>query len=201
MQINSLKFNAGSKNTQPCFKGLSNNIDFADKFTSRKASMFLYTGCIISRLVNSRDKYEFKETLTRDSLGWASLFFAAAIFEKTVGLAIETVDKLLNGKDPQKENLFLTKENRLPNIFEALNPFDKKFTLRTFEDIKTINDKALQKSLIQKKSALYLMSLAFSVGVIGMFIPWMNTVTTRKDRQKELNAAKIDKNSSSVQNQ
>jgi len=172
-------------------KGFLRTVDFADQFTSKEATMVLYTGCILSRLVNSRDKYEFRETLARDSMGWASLFFLAAIFEKTVGLAIEKLSKNTNSK-----NIFLNstgKENALPGWLQAINPFDKKFAVRSFNDIETLSDETLKKSLKTKKTALYLLSLAFSIGVIGIFIPWMNTVITKKDKKRELEMQKAQK--------
>jgi hypothetical protein len=185
-----------SNNTN--FQGrFARSIDFADKYTSRNATMYLYTGCILSRLVNSRDKYEFKETLTRDSVGWASLFFLASTFEKTVGLLIEKTDnynKKKNGKLPADinatPNLFLSKtknKHDLPGLFNVLNPLDNKFTVRSFSDIDALGtiDENLKNSLMKKKTALYLMSLAFSIGVIGIFIPWLNTITTKKSVKDE----------------
>ncbi|MDD3013641.1 MAG: hypothetical protein PHC34_08065 [Candidatus Gastranaerophilales bacterium] len=171
-------------------------VDFEDKFTSTKATMVLYSGCILSRLVNSRDKYEFKETLARDSMGWASLFFLAAIFEKTVGLAIEKISGKADSKDV---NLFLKNEKEtknLPSFLQAIKFWDKKFAVRSFNDIETLQDETLKKSLKAKKTALYLLSIAFSIGVIGIFIPWMNTVTTKKDKKREIEALKSQKQQS-----
>jgi|GEM_PF-3212818 len=186
-----------NNNNNVNFKGISPNkflktVDFADQFTSTEATMFLYTGCIISRLVNSRDKYEFKETLARDTMGWASLFFLASVFEKTVGLAIEKISGKNNSKDV---NLFLKDKNEaknLPTFLQSITPWDKKYAVRSFKDIETL-PKEIAKSLRAKKTALYLLSLAFSIGVIGIFIPWMNTVTTRKDKKREVNALKAQK--------
>jgi hypothetical protein len=178
-------------------KGFLRTIDFADRFTSKEATMFLYSGCILSRLVNSRDKYEFKETLARDSMGWASLFFLAAIFEKTVGLAIEKITR----KAGSGKNIFLNsigKENALPTWLQAIDPRDKKFAVRTFSDIETLQDPKLKKSLMRKKTALYLLSLAFSIGVIGIFIPWMNTVVTKKDKKREVELSKLQNQSQEI---
>lgn len=186
--INNINF---SLNNQPEFKGkFTNSIDFADKYTSRRASMYLYTGCILSRLVNSRDKYEFQETLRRDSMGLASLFFLASIFEKTSGYLIEKTDNYLKKKKGNTvpdttPNLFLSagsEKHELPSLFNALNPLDKKFEIRSFGDIDALKDidENLKKSLMHKKTVLYLASLAFSIGIIGIFIPWLNTITTKK---------------------
>ena len=156
------------------------SIDFTSQNAPRNAVMVLYTGCILSRIANSRDKYEFKETVLRDSFGWASLFFAATLAEKVVGYIAEKMAGRIGNKNGF--GLFIGKNtDKLPkNLWEVIKR-KSEFSIRSFEDIKAIEKKApdVAKSIMNVKCLSYLGSLGVAIAILGIGIPTLNVITTR----------------------
>lgn len=171
---------------QPAFNGkfrnILKNLDFCDSNTPKSAAMILYTGCIASRLVNSRDKYEFRETLTRDSIGWTSLFFAAVWAEKAIGYLSELFGRKREG---DYTGLFIGKNTKeAPNsLWDALKPgwMGGKYKIRSFEDIKSLESKFpdIAKNIMKHKYISYIASFGVAIAILGIFIPWVNVITTR----------------------
>lgn len=162
-------------------------IDFTSKNTPRNMSLLTITGCIAARFPFIRDRYEFKETLFRDSLTLGCLFFVAASAEKLVAWSLEKVSKRANGA----ENVFMgPNPKKMPSLWEAVKPFGSKYSIRSFDEIRElIPDEKLKNSILKNKAASFVAGIAFPILLLGIAIPWLNTVWTKNDIKNQKAAA------------
>ena len=62
-----------------------------------------------------------------------------------------------------------------------------KFKIRSFEDINALkmNYPKEFKAIMGHKCFSYLASLGVAIAILGIFIPWLNVITTRHQLKKE----------------
>lgn len=179
--------------------------DFTSSNAPKKAVMLLYSGTVATRLVCARDKYEFKETAIRDTLGWSSLFFASVMSEKAFAVGIENLCKVFGNKENKSFSLFKNAENKIPTLIEAF----LKHELKSFADIAAMTQKfkgAAEENAVKvlknKKIASYLLSLGSAIAVLGILIPKINVALTRKSVEEEKKStAPTNSNPSNINSQ
>lgn len=178
-------FNTGTvkKGVKSVGKGFMDAIDFETKNTPRKAIMMLYSGCILSRLAFSRDKYEFSETALRDSFGWTALFFASIAAEKTLAYL---ADKVFSKAKDTTTSLFMNKKGtKAPeNLWQVLKP-KSDFVLKVVEDIECVKDPIKKKAVMKAKNFSYFGSIIFAAAALGFGIPFLNTINTKRQLARE----------------
>lgn len=148
----------------------------------------LYACTILSRLSNSRSKEEVREIATRDVPAWMTFFYLAAVIEKSVGYCL---DKITASAKTGISLLKGQKEGR--SLLKMLNPLDGEYKVRSFEDIKSLKDVVdpqNYKDLMRNKCGVYAIGLLASIAVLGIIIPTINVVITRKKVMEKQNKMK-----------
>lgn len=152
-------------------------VDFNTALPSTNMMKALYAGTVGARVSAARSKEEIREVATRDIPGWLTFFYGAAIVQNVVGYALDMLTETAKGgtalvKGPSTGKKFI----------QMLNPFTK-YKVRSFDDIKALEkviDPKNYKDLMRNKSIVFMVGMAASIAVLGLFIPWLNVQITRK---------------------
>jgi hypothetical protein len=145
----------------------------------------LATALVITRLAASRSPEEFRETAVRDTLAVGTLFYLGGLIEKISGYVL---DKFF--ATPEK-GIELIKGSNAKTLLSMINPLDT-HRIRSFDDIEALKNIVSPNKLKQlklHKSIVYLIGMVSSIAVLGIFIPWLNIRTTRKQMLEKQNAS------------
>lgn len=179
-------------------KKLFNKLQFKGLTPTVSQLKFVYGLTIASRLLASRDKDEFRESLVKDTLGFLNLLVLGALVTKGVARAFDK--SLINvGKDGSKNFFKWLTSSSLKTRDEVLYTELKKKGISTFKNGKELPFKELMKladkSTKGKLRALNIAQIAgylYSGLVLGVGVPKLNIYMTNKSEAKR--QAKLAKN-------
>lgn len=153
-------------------------LDFNSPYTPRNQVKVQYAATIAARLAACRSKEETRETMTRDIPGFFALLYIANIVEKSVGFLLDKISSA------SKQGMSLIKGPEAAKSFiQMLNPFGS-HKVRSFEDIEAVKNIIKPenfKELMRNKAIVFIVGLASSIALLGLFIPWLNVQITRKE--------------------
>lgn len=164
-------------------KALS-TLDFNNKATPTNQAKALLATTITGRLLFSRGQEEFRETFTRDIPGFFTFYYLAGVVENSLGYLLDKFSKT----SAEKGAYTLIKGPEERSIWNMLNPFTKKFKIRSFDDIESLKKLTTEKNykeLLRNKSILYVIGLAIPIVCLGILIPRFNVFLTRKNVKSE----------------
>ena len=148
-------------------------LQFKGIFPTMDQARLISTATFASRMAASEDKNELREATIRDIATFSSLYFLGDYAAKAVATLIEKVRpdvKLLNKLTPTPENA---------GGWKKFTHWLKDVSLKSSEEVAT-------KTAKNFRTVCHLGNLAFSLLVLGLFIPLYNRTQTNKKREAEL---------------
>lgn len=150
-------------------------LQFKGIFPTMDQARLISTATFSSRMLASEDKNELREATIRDIATFSSLYFLGDYAAKGVATLIEKLKpdvKLLNKiKEAPKD----------ANAFKKFAHWVKDVSLKS-------SDEVVGKTAKNLRSVCQLGNLAFSLIVLGLFIPLYTRTQTNKKREAELKA-------------
>ena len=124
-------------------------------------------------MASSEDKNELREATIRDIATFSSLYFLGDYAAKGIATLIEKISK--------KKIVLLNRTKTLPkdaNIMKKIGHWLKDVSLKSSDEV--------LKNAKNWRTACQVGNLAFSLLVLGLFIPLYNRTQTNKKREDEL---------------
>ena len=148
-------------------------LQFKGIFPTMDQARLISTATFASRMAASEDKNELREATIRDIATFSGLYFLGDYAAKGIATLIEKLKpgvKLLNDLNP------ISKDS---GIFKKFSHWVKDVSLKS-------SDEVIGKTAKNFRSVCHLGNLAFSLFVLGLFIPLYNRTQTNKKREMEL---------------
>ena len=148
-------------------------LQFKGIFPTMDQARLISTATFASRMAASEDKNELREATIRDIATFSSLYFLGDYAAKGIATLIEKVKpdvKLLNKLTPAPKDA---------GFLKKMGHWIKDVSLKS-------SDEVVGKAAKNLRSVCHLGNLAFSLLVLGLFIPLYNRTQTNKKREAEL---------------
>ena len=148
-------------------------LQFKGIFPTMDQARIISTATFASRMASSEDKNELREATIRDIATFSSLYFLGDYAAKGIATLIEKISK--------KKIVLLNRTKTLPkdaNIMKKIGHWLKDVSLKSSDEV--------LKNAKNWRTACQVGNLAFSLLVLGLFIPLYNRTQTNKKREEEL---------------
>ena len=148
-------------------------LQFKGIFPTMDQARLISTATFASRMAASEDKNELREATIRDIATFSSLYFLGDYAAKGIATLIEKIKpdvKLLNKLTPTPKDA---------GFFKKMGHWIKDVSLKS-------SDEVVGKTAKNLRSVCHIGNLAFSLLVLGLFIPLYNRTQTNKKREMEL---------------
>lgn len=155
-----------------CKLPTAKTMQFKGIFPTMDQARLISTATFASRMLASEDKNELREATIRDIATYSGLYFLGDYAAKGVATVIEKNSdvKLLNRLNPLPKDA---------NVFKKALHWIKDVSLKS-------SDEVVGKTAKNLRSVCQLGNLAFSLVVLGLFIPLYTRTQTNKKRELEL---------------
>lgn len=155
-----------------CKLPTAKTMQFKGIFPTMDQARLISTATFSSRMLASEDKNELREATIRDIATYSGLYFLGDYAAKGVATVIEKKSdvKLLNRLKPEPKDA---------NVFKKVLHWIKDVSLKS-------SDEVVGKTAKNLRSVCQLGNLAFSLLVLGLFIPLYTRTQTNKKREMEL---------------
>ena len=155
-----------------CKLPTAKTMQFKGIFPTMDQARLISTATFSSRMLASEDKNELREATIRDIATYSGLYFLGDYAAKGVATVIEKKSgvKLLNRLKPEPKD---------GNVFKKALHWIKDVSLKS-------SDEVVGKAAKNLRSVCQLGNLAFSLVVLGLFIPLYTRTQTNKKREMEL---------------
>ncbi len=171
-------------------------LQFNTKFPSLNQCRLIATATFASRMVASEDPNELRESTVRDLASFAGLYFLGDYAEKLAATGIQKFAKDKNGNKIEMFN-YTKDPNEQKGVIEKLKHWIKDTNIKSFDEINPEHK--------NYRSLAKIGGLAFSIALLGVFLPKYNRYVTNKKEEKRkaemLSGAQqaIDKNNWSTE--
>ena len=148
-------------------------LQFKEIFPTMDQARLISTATFASRMAASEDKNELREATIRDIATFSSLYFLGDYAAKGIATLIEKLNpkvKLLNKVTPTPKD---------GNFLKKMGHWIKDVSLKS-------SDEVVGNAAKNLRSLCHVGNLAFSLLVLGLFIPLYNRTQTNKKREMEL---------------
>lgn len=154
---------------------------FKGIFPSMDQARLISTATFASRMMASEDKNDLREATVRDIATFSAFYFLGDYVAKGIASAIQKFGKieLINVKKALKPDA---------NLLDKIKHWTKDTALKSSDEL--IGNVKGQ----QMRAVCQIGNIAFSLVALGLLIPKINRKKTDQEREKELKAMGVDKN-------
>ncbi len=167
-----------------------NIFQFKGIFPTMDQARIISTATFASRMGVSEDKNELREATVRDIATFSSFYFLGDYVAKGIATFLEHKNK---DKGVHLINRLKEAPGKDANVFKKFWHWAKHTSLKSSDELKTIEDKRL-------RTICQIGNIAFSLLSLGVFIPIYTRSKTNKKHAEELAKLNAEKNTNSASN-
>lgn len=167
-----------------------NIFQFKGIFPTMDQARIISTATFASRMAVSEDKNELREATVRDIATFSSFYFLGDYVAKGIATFLEHKNK---DKGVHLINRLKEAPGRDANVFKKFWHWAKHTSLKSSDELKTIEDKRL-------RTICQIGNIVFSLLSLGVFIPIYTRSKTNKKHAEELAKLNAEKNANSASN-
>ena len=167
-----------------------NIFQFKGIFPTMDQARIISTATFASRMGVSEDKNELREATVRDIATFSSFYFLGDYVAKGIATFLEHKNK---DKGVHLINVLKDAPDKDANVFKKFWHWAKHTSLKSSDELKTIDDKRL-------RTICQIGNIAFSLLSLGVFIPIYTRSKTNKKHAEELAKLNAEKNTNSSLN-
>lgn len=167
-----------------------NIFQFKGIFPTMDQARIISTATFASRMAVSEDKNELREATVRDIATFSSFYFLGDYVAKGIATFLEHKNK---DKGVHLINRLKEAPGKDANVFKKFWHWAKHTSLKSSDELKTIEDKRL-------RTICQIGNIVFSLLSLGVFIPIYTRSKTNKKHAEELAKLNAEKNANSASN-
>ncbi|HIT92106.1 MAG TPA: hypothetical protein IAD11_04220 [Candidatus Stercorousia faecigallinarum] len=167
-----------------------NIFQFKGIFPTMDQARIISTATFASRMAVSEDKNELREATVRDIATFSSFYFLGDYVAKGIATFLEHKNK---HKGVHLINRLKEAPGKDANVFKKFWHWAKHTSLKSSDELKTIEDKRL-------RTICQIGNIVFSLLSLGVFIPIYTRSKTNKKHAEELAKLNAEKNANSASN-